>query len=130
MGFEMKKQRGISFWGFLWGAAFFICVTVVLVRSIPPYINNEKIGRALEALEEERNVMTASRVTLLRKMQRRLNIDYADEYVDLKKAFVIKNLKGKRQMTINYEVVVHLMYNAYLLFDFKNEIIISNNPGE
>ena len=74
--------------------------------------------------------MTASRIELLRKMKRRLNIDYADTYVDLDKAFTVKNIKNGRQMTVNYEVLVPVAYNAYLLFDFKNEVVATKNANE
>ncbi len=124
----MRRQRGLSFWGLVWGAAFFICVTIVAVRSIPPYMNNQKISNAMQYLPEERNVMTLSRIQLLRRLKRRLNIDYADSYVDLDSAFAVKNVKGVRHMTVNYEVVVPLFANASLLFDFQNEIQVSRNP--
>lgn len=124
----MEKQKGISFWGFVWGAAFLICAAVVAVRSIPPYLNNAKISNALERLGEEHDIMTAQRVQLLRKLKRRLNIDYADEYVDLNKAFQIKTVKQGRQITIDYEVVVPLFSNANLLFIFDNELLVTRNP--
>jgi len=124
----MQKQKGISFWGFVWGAAFFICLTVVLVRSLPPYMNDQKISAALEMLAEEPKVMTASRASLLRSLKRRLRIDYADEYVNLDKAFTVKNIKTGRELAVNYEVVVPLFYNASLLFDFKNNLLVTKNP--
>jgi hypothetical protein len=124
----MHKQKGLSFWGFVWAAAFLICVTIVAVRSIPPYMNNKKLNAALHALTEERNIMTESRIQLLRKLKRRLNIDYADSYVDLDNAFVVRNERGVRHMSINYEVVVPLVANAALLFDFQNEVQVDRNP--
>ena len=125
----MRRQRGLSFWGFVWGAAFFIFVTIIAVRSIPPYMNNQKLNKALTLLTEERSVMTLSRLQLLRRLKRQLNIDYADSYVDLDSAFAVKNIKGVRHMSINYEVVVPLLLNAYLLFDFKNEVQVARNPS-
>ncbi|MEJ2178188.1 MAG: DUF4845 domain-containing protein [Gammaproteobacteria bacterium] len=125
----MRKQRGLSVWGFVWVAALVICVAILAVRSVPPYLNNQKINNALNLLLEESDVMTASRISLLRKMKRRLNIDYADTYVDLDKAFTVKSIKGGRQMTVNYEVLVPVAYNAYLLFDFKNEVLATKNPN-
>ena len=124
----MRRQRGLSFWGFVWGAAFFICVTIIAVRAVPPYMNNQKISKALQALPEESNVMTLSRIQLLRRLKRRLNIDYADSYVDLDSAFAVKNVRGVRHMSIDYEVVIPLLLNAYLLLDFKNEVQVSRNP--
>jgi hypothetical protein len=126
----MRKQRGLSVWGFIWAAILVICILVLGMRSVPPYLANQKINNALNLLSEERDVMTSSRITLLRKMKRRLNIDYADTYVNLDKAFTVKNIKGGRQMTVNYEVLVPIAYNAYLLFDFKNEILVTKNPNE
>ena len=126
----MKNKRGISFWGFIWGAALLICATIVLLRALPPYLNNQKINTALEWLLEERTIMTDSRITLLRKFKRLLGIDFDNRYVDLNKAFQVKQIKNKRQITVNYEVVVHLAYNASLLLDFKNEIMAARNAGE
>jgi hypothetical protein len=126
----MRKQRGLSVWGFVWAAALVICVAILAVRSVPPYLNNQKINNALDLLLEEQDVMTASRVSLLRKLKRRLNVDYADTYVDLDKAFTVKKIKGGRQLTVNYEVLVPIAYNAYLLFDFKNEVMATKNPNE
>jgi len=124
----MRKQKGMSFWGFVWGAALFICLAVVLVKAIPPYMNNKKINSALEKLPEERGVMTASRNSLLRVLKRRLNIDSADTYVNLNKAFAVKNVKEGKEMSVDYEVVVPLFYNAALLFDFKNSVVATKNP--
>ena len=93
-------------------------------------MNNQKINTALERLHEERNVMTASRNTLLQSLKRRLNVDYADTYVNLNKAFKVFNTQTGRRMTVNYEVVVPLVYNAALLFDFQNEILVTKNPNE
>jgi len=124
----MRKQRGLSVWGFIWTAILVICILVLGMRSVPPYLANQKINNALNLLTEERDVMTASRTTLLRKMKRRLNIDYADTYVNLDKAFTVKNVKGAREMSVNYEVLVPIAYNAYLLFDFKNEVLVTKNP--
>ena len=124
----MRKQRGLSVWGFIWAAILVICILVLGMRSVPPYLANQKINTALNLLAEERDVMTASRTTLLRKMKRRLNIDYADTYVNLDKAFTVKKVKGARELSVNYEVLVPIAYNAYLLFDFKNEILVTKNP--
>ncbi|MBX2867158.1 MAG: GerMN domain-containing protein [Acidiferrobacterales bacterium] len=123
------KQRGVSFWVIVWGGAFFVLAAILATRSVPVYMNNQKIGAALEALKEEPGVMTASRSALLRKLKRRLNIDYADTYVNLDKAFRVTQKKSSRVMSINYEVVIGLVSNASLLFDFENEVNIERNPG-
>jgi len=118
------KQRGIGFWGLVWGAAFFILVAILATKSIPVYLTNQKIATALERLTEERDVMTASRNTLLKKLKRRLNIDFAVTAVNFNKAFKVKKTRnGARELSVDYEVVIGLVHNASLLFDFKNRVI-------
>lgn len=118
------RQKGLSFWGLVWGAAVFIILTIGLVKSLPPYLNNHKIKNALIEMTEEPGIQTMQRRKVLRLINRKLNIDYADDVVNLNKALKIKNVKGRRQLSVNYEVVVPLAYNASFLFDFKNEVIV------
>ena len=124
---RFSRQGGLTFWGFIWGTVLFILLAVVLVKSIPPYLNNNRIKSGLVALTEEPGIQTMHRQKILRLLKRKLNIDYADEIVNLNKAFKVKKIKGQRQMSVNYEVIVPLAYNAFLLFDFKNEVLIPTN---
>ena len=121
---SFNRQGGLSFWGFIWASVLFILLAVVLVKSIPPYLNNNRIHSGLVALTEEPGIQTMHRQKILRLLKRKLNIDYADEIVNLNKAFKVKKVKGQRQISVNYEVIVPLAYNAFLLFDFKNEVVI------
>ena len=124
---RFSRQGGLTFWGFIWGTVLFILLAVVLVKSIPPYLNNNRIKSGLVALTEEPGIKPMHRQKILRLLKRKLNIDYADEIVNLNKAFKVKKIKGQRQMSVNYEVIVPLAYNAFLLFDFKNEVLIPTN---
>ena len=127
---NMKLQQGMSFWALIWVAALSICLVVVLVRSVPVFLNNHKIDNALNALLEEPDVHKASRANLLQKLQTKLYIDYADKYVDLNKAFRVRKIKNGRSLSIDYEVVVSLVGNAYLLFDFKNKVdVVKRSNG-
>ena len=118
-----NRQTGVTFWGFVWSAVLFVCVCYLLILSIPPYLNNQKIHHALTSLAEEPEVMTMSRGALLRLMKRKLNIDHANDIVNLNKAFKIKNVNGKRDLYVDYEVVIPVFYNISLLFDFKNHVL-------
>lgn len=116
------KQHGVTFWGFVWSTALFVALSIVLVKSVPPYINNRKLVHALEQLASDPKIMLMQRRQMLRNLNRMLNIDYADTIVDLNRAFKVRNLKGQRELYIDYEVVVPLAYNASLLFEFKNHV--------
>jgi len=122
-----SKQKGVGFWGLVWGAAFFILVAILATKSIPVYLTNGKIATALDRLQEERDVLTASRASLLKKLKRRLNIDFAVTAVNFDKAFKVKKVKTGRELSVDYEVVIGLVHNASLLFDFKNRVVVTKN---
>jgi len=123
MKFQNKyNQSGLSFWGFIWGAVLLVCISYLLVIGIPPYINNAKLHRSLESLAEEPGVMSMSRAEMIRKLNRKLNIDFADTIVNLNKAFKVRNVDGNKDLSIDYEFVVPVAYNISLLLDFKNHV--------
>ena len=124
MKFQNKfKQNGLTFWGFIWGCVLVVCTAYLLVIGIPPYLNNQKLYRALESLTEEPSVMSMSRAAMIRSLNRKLNIDFADTIVNLDKTFKVRNVDGNKDLSIDYELVVPLAYNISLLFDFQNHVI-------
>jgi len=121
---NIKNQRGLAFWGFIWGLILLIMFCYILILSIPPYLNNEKLNRALKDLASESRVMTMHRVQMISRLNRKLHIDFGTDIVDLKKAFRVKTLKtGKKELSIDYELVVPVAYNVSLLFDFNNHVL-------
>ncbi len=124
---KMKRQRGLSFWGFIWGTVLFISICYLLILSIPPYLNNAKLHRGLTDLASDPAVMTMHRAQLLRKLNRKLNIDFAHQVVNLNKTFKVKTIQGKRDLSLDYEVVIPIAYNVSLLFDFKNHVLAPIN---
>jgi hypothetical protein len=109
MGAKMRgeivgRQQGLSFWGLVWGAALFVLLSIVLVKTIPPYVNNRKLVHALEELASDPKIMTMHRRQMLRNLERMLNIDYADTVVNLNLAFKVKNLKKNRDSETRWGV--------------------------
>ena len=119
---RQDKQKGASFWMFVWGAALAICFSYLIIIGLPPYLGNQKIYRSLEHLAEEDTIMKMSRRQMVRLLNRKLNIDYADTIVNIDKAFKYKNVEGKRELSIDYELVVPLVYNISFLYDFENHV--------
>ena len=108
---------------FIWSVVLFICMSYLLIIGIPPYLDNAKIMRALEHLAEEERVMRMSREEMIRLLYRKLNIDYGDRVVDLKTAFKVKNVDGKKDLSVDYEIVIPVVYNVNLLLDFQNHVL-------
>jgi hypothetical protein len=120
---RLDKQKGASLWVFVWGAALAICFSYLIIIGLPPYLGNQKIYNSLERLAEDDDIMKMSRLQMVRLLNRKLNIDYADTIVKVDKAFKYKNVEGKRQLSIDYELVVPLVYNISLLYDFENHVL-------
>ena len=123
----IKSQRGATFWSFIWGIVLFVCFCYVLILSIPPYVNNQKLFNALESLAEEPGIMTMHRAQMIKRLKRKLNIDFGDQIVNIDKAFKVKSVEGKRDLSIDYELVVPVAYNVSLLFDFQNHVLAPVN---
>jgi len=118
-----RNQKGLSFWYFIWQVVFFICVSYILIIGIPPYLDNAKIQRALDSMVEEPRVRDMSRPQIVRLLNRKLNIDIADDIVKVAKVLKIKIVDGRKELRIDYEVVVPVVYNVSLLLDFQNSAI-------
>ena len=119
----VKKQAGLTFWGFVWSAVMLVLISYILIISIPVYINNAKLDRALTALAEEPRIMKMSRKMMLDNLARSLNIDMGDRIINMNQVFQYKKVGGRRELMIDYEVVIPVVYNVSLLFDFKNHVL-------
>ena len=118
-----RAQRGITFWYFIWQVVLFICVTYILIIGIPPYLDNAKLKRALESLAEEPRGMQMSKPQMIKLLNRKLNIDIADDIVNLKQVFKVKNVEGRKELSIDYEIAVPVVYNISMLLDFENHVL-------
>jgi len=119
----VKKQAGLSFWGFVWSAVMLILISYILILSIPVYINNAKLDRALNSLAEEPSIMRWSRRQMIESLARKLNIDMGDTIINIYSVFQYKTVGGRRELMLDYEIVIPIAYNASLLFDFKNHVM-------
>jgi hypothetical protein len=119
----VKKQTGLSFWGFVWSAVVVVLVSYIMILSIPVYINNAKLERALISLAEEPSIMRMSRTQMTQSLGRKLNIDMGDRIINIYEVFQFKKVGGKRELMLDYEIVIPVVYNASLLFDFKNHVM-------
>jgi len=123
----VKKQRGLSFWGFVWSSVVIISISYLLIIGIPTYINNAKLSRALNDLASDPRIMVMPRIQMVRSLERKLNIDMADTVVNLNRTFQVKSIGGKKDLSLDYEVVIPVFYNVSLLFDFKNHVLAPIN---
>lgn len=120
-----NKQSGWTFWSL--SAVIIILVVLVLLfmRLFPPYFDNLKLQEAMDKIVEDPRITSMTRRQVIRELDNILYIDYAHEVVDLKESLTIEKKEKIMTITVDYEVVVHLVYNVSALLDFKNRAEIA-----
>lgn len=118
----MRQQAGWTIWTAL-SVAFLIAVFALLfMRLFPPYMDNLKIQEALEKVADDPRVGAMNRRAIINELDNILYIDFAHEVVDLKEALIVEKKKQNMTISVDYEVVVPLIYNISALLDFQNQV--------
>ena len=117
----IKKQSGWTFWSALGILIVLATLALLFMRLFPPYMDNLKIQEALDTLVDDARVTSMTRGDIIRELDNILYIDYAHEVVDLKESLTIEKTKQDMIISIDYEVVVPLVYNISALLNFQNQ---------
>ena len=120
----MKPQKGISMWGLLFSILGIVILALLFMKLFPPYFDNVKIQEGLKKLSLNPDTPRMTRMQVVRRLDNILYIDFAHEIVDLAKAVRVTKSKTSMNISIDYEVVVPLVYNLSALIEFDNEIDI------
>lgn len=119
---NMRRQRGITFWGALFVIVLVVILALLFMRLFPPYFDNIKIQEGLKKLAENPDTPRLTRMQIINRLDNILYIDFAHEVVDLAKAIRIAKTKTNMNISCEYEVVVPLIYNLSALIEFKNDV--------
>lgn len=117
-----RRQGGWSVWGLVMVVGLVAFFALLGLRLVPPYIDNYKIYQALQKVAWQDGVVADSRIGIVRRLEKILYIDYADEVVNLKETLVVEKKRDKTTLVISYEVVVPLAFNVSALLEFDNRV--------
>jgi hypothetical protein len=120
----MRKQRGVTFIGWVF---LLIPVAVVVyagIRVIPEYLNYYKVTMALqETATQLKSDETLNQNVIRGAIGRRFDTGYIDEpHV---KEIIIAKQDGGWSMTADYEKTVPMFANLHLLMVFKKTVVIN-----
>lgn len=118
----MNKQNGWTLWTMLLTAIIVGFFAYLVMRLFPPYLDNLKIREAMELVIEEPGFHSMTKRQIVKRMNRKLYIDYARDVVDLNRALHIEKDKAKTTLVVGYESAVHIAYNISALLDFENRV--------
>ena len=120
-----NKQSGWTFWSLSAIVVLLVLLALLFMRLFPPYFDNLKLQEAMDKIVEDPRITNMTRRQVIRELDNILYIDYAHEVVDLKESLTIEKKEKIMTITVDYEVVVHLVYNVSALLDFKNRAEIA-----
>jgi uncharacterized membrane protein len=115
-----RLQKGATLWGMLFMIMLIVFFSLLTIKIVPSYIENQKIQKALNGLSQDQAAVRMNRYQIIKSLTNRLYIDMADELVDLSEALTISKTREARVITISYEKVVPLAFNISALLDFEN----------
>lgn len=117
-----KNQHGLSIWAFLFTAAVVGFFAFLFMKVFPAYYENLRIKRAMEIMVQDDNVGKSNKREVIKKLNRRLIIDYVNEVVDMNQAMTLTRKNSGVEIIVAYEVVIPIAYNLNALVEFENVV--------
>lgn len=113
-----KYQRGLSLSGLLLGAVILVFVSLLVMKLIPPYLQNAEINKLFTTIANDPDMQKVSLNEIRNSFSRRASIDNitairADE-ID------IDTSADKPVLTASYFVKIPLVANISLYLDFNS----------
>ncbi|MGM0516200.1 MAG: DUF4845 domain-containing protein [Pseudomonadota bacterium] len=122
MSTSFGRQQGMSLIGLIIGAIFIGFIALVVMKTVPLYIADQKLTTIFQNLEEE----SASSPAEIRKtVDKQLYINEVDDHFD-EKDFDIRPVSGGYQVTYNYDGRAKLFANLSIVAEFRHQVRVSN----
>lgn len=114
---SLKRQRGLSFSGFMLGAFILVMASMVGLKLIPAYMQNGEINKLFATIANDPDMQKAPPRDIRASFSRRSSIDNITaikaEDID------VDNSSGKPVLSASYAVKVPLAGNVSLYLDFN-----------
>lgn len=111
------KQRGLSFFGFIFGAVILVLVSITGLKLIPAYMEDMKISNLFTVIANDPEMQKASLRDIRMSFSKRASIDNisAINAEDIE----IASEGGRLALSASYAVKVPLVANVSLYLEFS-----------
>lgn len=115
-----RRQRGITFLG--WVAILFLAIAVGIIgiRIGPPYAEYVTLVKVVESVHQDRGLRDGPESDLKRALNTRMRLNEVDDIG--REVISIQRPGGQLVFDINYEVEKPLVGNLHLLLKFNKRI--------
>lgn len=118
-----RTQSGASFYMISLGLVIAVFFGIVGMKSIPIYLNQMKISRAVESAAADPALAKATMLQVRKRLQRQWDIE---DIAQIKPADIkmVRGKDGKRKLKYEYEAREHLFLNISMIHAFKAEVVM------
>jgi hypothetical protein len=114
---NLKRQRGLSFSGFMLGAFVLVMVSMLGLKLIPSYMQNGAITKIFTAIASDPDMQKAPVREIRASFARRASIDNITAITA--EDIQMESDSGRLVLSASYTVKVPLVANVSLSIDFK-----------
>jgi len=122
----MKKQQGMSFFGFIIVAIVVAAAAITGFKVVPAYTQYFSIKSTVSRLAKDSAGISPA--TIRESFSKSANIGYINDVSD--KDLKITQVGGVTRIAVDYEKVVPLVANISLLLDFSIDESSSKSAGD
>lgn len=121
---SMRHQSGLGWFGLLLVLAIVGFVVLIVVKTLPIYLNQMKVGSAIHKTAADPENAAAEPRTIRSELQKYWDID-GIEYLSVPEVQVKRTEHG-RFLSYDYEAREHLFYNISIVIEFADDVPLSD----
>ncbi|MFQ5994176.1 MAG: DUF4845 domain-containing protein [Acidiferrobacterales bacterium] len=114
-------QSGITMWGMISVAVLVIFFALLLLKLIPPYLDDMKVSNALRSVEKQAQQRKMSNAEIMTALYKRFDID-SITHVNVREDVIIERQGRAKIIRIEYEAQIPLAFNISALLDFNHAV--------
>lgn len=113
-----KKQKGMTFLGFVIVAVIAISLILAGIKIVPDYIEYSGVKKIINTIGSNPNFDSMTKQEIMESFDKNASTSYVT-VVNSKDLVFSKDASGKNVVSVEYEVVKPLAFNLSALMDFK-----------
>lgn len=114
----LKKQKGMTFLGFIIIAVIAISILLAGVKIVPDYIEFSGVKKTINNLGSNPNFDSMTKKEIMVSFDKNASTSYVT-VVNSRDLIFSKDASGRNVVSVEYEVVKPLAFNLSALMDFK-----------
>lgn len=122
-----QRQGGFTFWSGLYVLITLGIIVFVGVRSVPVYLNNRDVQKALSEVAQDPSMQHADAIAIQRAVARHFEAGYASGVSP--SDVVVSHEGATRVLSLHYEVRRPLAFNMSLVYSFDDSARMNGGSG-